>query len=327
MSPGSCKLNSHALTPRHNRRTIAASALLTVLACFGSAHVLANPIPPWVVLTHVHENDGADFCASLSVSTCDEIVQATDQTGRLAFDFIARPSVDGMSLEVIYSDCVNFSFAAEWPEDWGFVQAQACGSGTIEVTQQANRVIFSVESLRGAPEGEGLVGMGRVVLDVVSEGSVRRPSGGTWIGATPGRAGTACSDCVPITCEVPPAPHVYPLPSPAILELTASQEGTAVDSFHVDSRGFDPDCEEYGFESSAPWLVLEIGEPVVSPWGPVYDVGVLADGGGLEEGTYEGWIEIRAPRCQECVKVVFDVPAGSSPVPAVTWSAMKARFR
>jgi hypothetical protein len=292
-------------------------------ACIGST-VLANPVPNHVAYTHIHPGTG-DFCSALPVTTCEEIVQVTDATGVLSFDVILRW---WDALEWLYWPETDAMFTIQWPAEWQFVDASACGSGAVSVVHEGNRATFSIEHLESAPMSGELVGLCRLVLDVTSEGSISGPDWytpeGTYLNG--GRIST-CGDCVYAICDGLSPVHPA-LPSP-VLELAADSSGTASGQFHVSSDGPEDSGDiEYTFSTTAPWITLEadlLGDP--GGW-PEYDVTVTADAQTLGPGVHETWIEVRSATCYECQRIVFTVPETDPPAAdEETWGSLKARFR
>jgi hypothetical protein len=292
------------------------------LASIGSA-ALANPGPEGVVYAHIHGGAG-DFCSAVPVATCEEIVQVADATGVLSFDLILSW---GSELEYLYT-VTNAEFTIQWPPEWQFVDASVCGLGATSVVQEGDAASFSIENLEGCPVNGQLVGLGRLVLNVTSEGSLwcqdyNFPEVG--IGWSGGRI-SACGNCVHGVCgdysPVRPA-----LPSP-VLDLTADSSGTASGVFRVESDGSEHGNPlEYTFSSTAPWITIE-PISIDDPDYPRYDVTVTADDGTLEPGVHETWIEVQSATCYECERIIFTVPETDPPAAdEETWGSLKTRFR
>jgi hypothetical protein len=311
-----------SVPPALRRIGASTAVVFAVLAAPASA----NPVPFGFVLVHVHDDTG-DPCSAVPVSSCAEIVQTTDRTGTLAFDFLVEPYY--ADLPTLYSMSHNFQFTITWPADWQFASGSACGSGGVGVVQHDSQATFSIGDLHGAPliddGSESLVELGRLVLNVTSEGRVRRLSDNWWFGPawSEGRAGIVCGNCVPDYCTIYEA--YRPVFEPPLLELTAGADGMATGNFYVNSDGYNG-ASQYDFECSAPWISLD-----VVPTGqgePEYDVTVHADGHGLGVGVHEASIEVRAPYCQECERVLFTVNDSiPSPARPESWGSLKSRFR
>jgi hypothetical protein len=310
------------MAPR-GRRTAALMLAACALACIGSG-ARANPAPTAIVYTHIHGGQSV-FCNTLPVSACEEIVQVVDATGVLNFDMILAWGGD---LDFLYAWATNLEFTVRWPEEWQFVDASACGSGALGVVHEGNGATFIIESLEGAPVNGQVLGLGRLVLNVTSEGSTSCPdwpghAGTVWIG---GRI-SECGDCMEAICGVDWEPVRPALPSP-LLELAAGDSGMAVEQFHVDSDGLEHGTPiSYAFSATVPWITLETalsGDPTY----PDYDVTVTADARTLEPGVHEAWIEVQSETCYECEKIVFTVPETDPPAAdPETWGSMKTKFR
>jgi hypothetical protein len=305
------------------QRTATLMLAAYTLVCVGSA-ALANPGPMGIVYTHIHAG-GGDFCSALPVSTCEEFVQVTDATGILNFDMILPCWWD--DFEWLYGAVTNLEFTIQWPAEWQFVDASACGSGAVSVVHEGNGARFSIENLEGAPVNGQLLGLGRVVLNVTSEGSTScpdwpHPESISWV---EGRI-SGCGNCVHGVCgdysPVRPA-----LPSP-VLDLTADSSGTASGVFRVESDGSEHGNPlEYTFSSTAPWITIE-PISIDDPDYPRYDVTVTADDGTLEPGVHETWIEVQSATCYECERIIFTVPETDPPAAdEETWGSLKTRFR
>jgi hypothetical protein len=290
------------------------------LASIGSA-ALANPSPSGIVYTHIHAG-GGDFCSALPVSTCQEIVQVTDATGVLNFDMILPCWWLGEWL----CEGSSIVFTVKWPAAWQFVDASVCGSGA-SVVQVDNGATFSIGSMDGAPASGLLVGLGRLVLNVTSEGStwfthISSPDFSCdWVG---GRI-SGCGNCMRSRCgDWEPMRPVLPAP---VLELAAGDSGRAVGQFHVDSAGFEDGDLEYTFSASEPWITLA-PVSVGQSYYPEYDVTVTADALALAPGVHEAWIEVHAPYCYECEWIIVTVPETDPPAAdEETWGSLKTRFR
>jgi hypothetical protein len=284
------------------------------------------------VFTHVHAVEG-DLCAGLPVTTCEQITPITSSTGTLAFDFILYWR---FGTQALYAENSNLTFVIEWSSDWGYVDAQVCGSGDtgMVLSHQGNRATFWIQDLHGAPMSGDLVGLARLVLSVPVEGSLRciQQTGfgeyPDWPGA---RAGVECGTCLYYDCTGYP---IIPLIQPRLTELTADETGHASGQFHVDFTGFDeyPYVGEFEFTVTEPWLAVTTTYLGYDPCCPIYDAVAHADAKDLAPGVYEGWIEVHALECYECEKVVLTVPAPAS-IPDAgesapeTWGHVKSLFR
>lgn len=291
------------------------------LACAGNS-VQANPGPFGVVYTHIHAG-GGDFCSALQVATCQEFVQVTDANGIHNFDMILPCWWD--DFEWLYEAVTNLEFTIQWPAEWQFVDASACGSGAVSVVHEGNGARFSIENLEGAPVNGQLLGLGRVVLNVTSEGSTScpdwpHPESISWV---EGRI-SGCGNCVHGVCDDwDPVRPVLPWP---VLELTADRGGRASRLFFVDSDGSEHGPNEFTFSTTAPWITLKTTS-IGGPYSPEYDVTVSADAQTLEPGVHEAWVEVQSATCYECEKIVFNVPEQYTPAVPQTWGSLKTRFR
>jgi hypothetical protein len=307
------------------RRRVAALMLAAcTLACVGIA-ALANPGPSGLVFTHIHAGEGG-FCSALPVSTCEDLVQVSDATGILCFDMILPWWWD--DFEWLYGAVTNLEFTVQWPAEWQFVQASACGSGAVGVIHRGNGATFWIENLEGAPVNGQLLGLGRLVLNVTSEGSTScpdwpYPEGIAWVG---GRI-SECGNCMEAICTdwepIRPA-----LPSP-VLELAAGDSGMASGQFHVDCEGMEGGGSPtaFAFDTTEPWITLQ-AVSVGSSYHPEYDVTVTANAQALSPGVHEAWVEVQVPYCYECERIVFTVPETDPPatIPE-TWGSLKSKFR
>jgi hypothetical protein len=322
---GSCRPDQtvHAAWGLQRKRGMAALLVAAcALACIGSV-ARANPAPTAIVYTHIH-GGLSDFCNTLPVPACEEIVQVVDATGILNFDMILPWPHE---FEWLYGWATNLEFTVQWPAEWQFVDASACGSGVTDVVHEGNSATFSIENLEGAPVNGDVLGIGRLVLNVTSEGATSCPDwpwpmGIDWIG---GRI-SACGNCLAADCA-----HWEPirpvLPSP-LLELAADCGGTASGQFHVGSSGLEHGSppNEYAFSTSVPWITLDLVS-IGTPWFPEYDVTVTADAQTLEPGVYETWVEVQGQYCYECERIVFTVPEHPSPAVPDSWGSLKTKFR
>jgi hypothetical protein len=307
------------------RRGMAALVVAAcAVVCVGSA-ALANPMPNYLAYTHIQTEVG-DFCGALPVTACEDVVQVTDATGVLSFSVILRWWDD---IRWLYVPETDAEFTIQWPAEWQFVDASACGSGAVSVVHDGNQATFSIEHLESAPMSGQRVGLCRLVLDVTSEGSISSPDWhapeGTYL--IGGRI-SECGTCVEAICG-----HWQPvrpvLPSP-LLELAADDGGMASGQFHVNSDGYEDGAPvEYTFITSAPWIALEpvsVGNPEFPE--PEYDVTVTADVEALEPGVHKAWIEVHGPCCYECQRIVFTVPETDPPaVVPESWGSLKTKFR
>jgi hypothetical protein len=299
-------------------------ALLLMAAAvlaLGAGPARANPHPNGgFVLVNIHD-PGGDFCTSPLPASCDEFVQTTDRTGTLAFDIILySPYYEGFNYLYASSDIV---FTIAWPSDWQFVDAQACGSGAVGVAQEGNHATFTIQDPHGIPVSEEFAGLGRVILNVTSEGSA-------WFSQewydfladwAEGRAGVSCGTCVRLWCDH----YGYDTPelTPRLLELTADGTGGDTGSFHVDATGYDIGPDTLSFHADVPWISLDLIH--LQENAPVYDVTVHADATGLPPGVHEGTIEVSAQYCYECERVTLTVL--DTPVRPTSWGSLKTLFR
>jgi hypothetical protein len=299
--------------------------LLLAVPLLPGGWVPANPAPSCMVFTHVHDA-GAELCAGLPVATCEEITPITSRTGTLAFDFILDWRYG--SGELLERNA-NLVFRIGWSSAWQFDSAQVCGSGVKGFEHDGDTAIFWIESLEGAPIVGDLAGLARLVLTVPCQGSLRCISYDgfeeypEWPGA---RAGVACGSCPYPDCSY--RFPMVPAPDPLQLELTANENGYAFGQFHVYAWGWDlePPVGGFAFSETVAWLRAETTS-LGDPFRPEYDVIVTAEAGGLEPGVHEGWIEVQAPWCSECEKIVFTVPAAPPAAQGESWGRLKARFR
>ncbi len=310
-------------SPAPRMRALAVVLLAVCLPAVVQGPSRANPVPEGLVLTHIHDVQG-DLCATPPIGSCADVVQVTDRTGILAFDFILLDFTDNFMYLYATSDV---QFTVQWSHDWQYVAAEVCGSGVISVVHDGTHATFSIEDPHGVPVNGNFATLGRLVLNVTSEGQtwftqMENELYAEWI---EGRAGVVCGNCMTTYCDS--YGDLYPILSPRSLELSADSLGVAAGTFHVDTGGIGGEFDGYTFSASEPWITLaaiSLGQP---HW-PEYDVMVHAHAAGLALGTHEAWIEVHTPYCLECEHVFFTVSDTiDTATGTTTWGSVKNQFR
>jgi hypothetical protein len=307
-----------------------ASGLFLVGALLCPAVLLANPLPPAAVFTHVQPID-PQFCGQTAITLCDQLVQYTEESGPLEFDLFIDPLA--FWGEALYALTLDL----EWPAGWVLLGWEPCGGGGGSFDVAGDRGTLAL-TWPACPIMSGeLFLAARVSFDVTATGRLRvLDCGGQTIGVgcPPGTfyewaltngamAAVECAYCW-ADCEYGDGPCRVE-PTPKRLDLEAAQGEVLTRDVEVHYWGPCP-CD---YVVTEPWIEYEL------EWVGEYDqlMHVTIDTGPLVPGAYSAWIRLES-ECVDCVRVELTVlphgqeveeydPAG---VPT-SWGRIKSGYR
>ncbi len=335
-------MKSPESTNRSPARGLAAGLLICAWACLllPSAPATANPLPEAVLFFHVQPVDPL-FCATNTITTCDQIVQYTGDTGLLEFDLFVMQLVEPL-------DTVIFSLQTvlQWTPGWTLMDWEFChdGIGTVDVAgdealvditwwgcpQQINEVFLAARFVVDVT-GHGHFGQleflpSTLVLRCPPEEFILQPF------TAPAEAGVECAYCFQ-PCDF--SSPCNPQPDPTVIDLTLVQGQTAQRWIDVPISGGDYvwPCP-VTFVCTEDWMTVEAAEVEFNHW----LLTLTVDTAGLPTGPYEGWVRME-DQCVGCTRVNLQVltstgvpdenghfPTGEPPVQN-TWGQMKALYR
>lgn len=323
--------------------TVRLAALLMMGLLVATAPSLANPLLDCAVLVHVQPFE-PDFCSTSTISTCEQVMQHTAETGLLEFDLFVYTPGWGFDLPVS-----ALSGACQWPPDWQYVGHEIChgGDGLIDVVGPGALLdLYWPECPRMS--GEVFLAA-RFLLEVPNHGKFDFPVIGTqsniaiecppdeqilWVPLTcSAEAGVVCDYCQ-VPCDL--TASCDPQPSPSVLELQCFPGETAGGQISGSIAGHDElyICDELFVETDTDWLSHDLWH---QQWEGIFEIEVEADASGLGPGTYETWLRVIAD-CAGCTRVVLNVrdpqtipdqdPDGA-PQPAgdTSWGRLKQIYR
>ena len=123
---------------------------------------LANPIPANGVFVHVQPL-ASDFCTNNPITSCEDVVQFTTETGLLEFDlflFSAFPDVP------VY----RFQTNLHWPAGWVLTGWEICGGGDGVFSPTGDGAFVDITWAHCPPfDGDHFL-IARVVLEVSGPG-------------------------------------------------------------------------------------------------------------------------------------------------------------
>lgn len=280
--------------------------------------VAANPLPDAAIFTHVQVAD-PDFCTTHGITTCDEIVQITIESGPREFGLFYQP------VSYLTEPIEGFTIEAQWPEDWTYQGISAC-CGEYAATIVDNTIQLVIDADPGYQMDQFFL-VAHIALDVESAGRFALTSaevllgGGwaMWIDGIPALAGVPCGDCTQ-PCDYGEA--CLARADVDFLEMSAAQGSQAQATFRGWAMGMNPLCD-VAFDS--PTSFLSVGFEVSAMGG--YDVTVTADATGLAPGYHFGYVRAYTNMpCETCIPVYFTVTPGT-PVMNTTWGSIKSVFR
>jgi len=297
-----------------SRFAMAAAALLFA-ALVSTSPVAANPLPIAAVFTHVEAHQ-AGFCGTTTVTSCEQIVQISSETGFVDFDLFFVPVAS------LLGAVESFRFEFDWPHRWTIQSLEVC-CGTHVLEPGDDGLVLTIDVDPGY-QADQFFPIARLALDVpvagrlvLSDLEMDLGGGPFWILGVPGRAGVPCGTCVQL-CDFGDA--CIADADVDLVEMTAPEGGGVTTQFRGWTSGLNPLCEVY-FSSPADWLDVAA---MPSPSGG-YDVFVTADASGLALGTHETVIQALTPTCTACVQIVLTVST-ATPVQRETWGNIKRQF-
>lgn len=301
-------------------RGFPALIMATLLCCglLGSAGpAQANPLPAYMVFTHVHNWD-PQFCENTSIVTCSQVVQYTSLDGDVEFDLFLDNRWGFLG------PVSAFSVDAHWPAGWSFVDFQICAAGAVTVEVLGDHALLQAafdSPLPATPES--LLLLGRVRMHVSGYGSL------TWYPASingdsygefsSGEAGVECTYHY-TTCYPWPCCRAHLEPTAVTLSVVHGTQAQTTLAASIGSTSSLEPCP-VTFLDDEPWVSLEV-QPV-DEWSAT--VTVTVDASDLPVGTYETWVRGMGT-CQDCSKITVIVEQGS-PIQTEAWGGIKARFR
>lgn len=288
-------------------------AVLMLLAALGLGIANANPYPSAGLMIHVQEVDPT-FCETNPMTSCADLVLATDQSGLLEFDlFVQRDLSD--PLDVV-------SCTLGWTAGWTFQSVEFCaGVGVFELAGDGIDLLVNTPSVT-----DPFFLLARVVIDVTSYGRIR---GDGWIHYeagweeylynSPTDAGRTCGTCL-ADCNYDD--ECKPIVDPYNLYFEVAQGETAQGQFDLLVSSFTGWPCALTAEADAPWLALTLEEVSYE----VYIGHVTVDATGLSVGEYTSWIRCWTEVCERCVEVHLAVDEATPTVPA-SWGMIKTLYR
>jgi hypothetical protein len=304
----------------------------TLLAVVLVQPVRANPLPSGQVIFNVQAVDPS-FCSHPPLS-CHDAVQYTDQEGILEFDFyvynLVEPeyTVSALTAEL------------DWPATWIVLDWEVCGSGSGEVQIGSGSGSLDLNWPLCPQTTNGMFPVMRFIVEVNGFGEFRAgfvdaelgcpPETEPWsFGGGRGQAGVRCDYCFqPCSGEEACDPQV----DPAQIELELAPGGTAEREIHVVTGLPWLDCAYTPiFSVTESWMSLESLQTSPTDW----DIRLLLDAAGLEEGDYQGWFQTDVG-CRGCTRVSLHVQTTSGvpgnlpngPVVDIgSWGRLKKVFR
>lgn len=314
-----------------------AAGLSTLALLAALTPAAANPLPDAAVLIHVQPAVGSP--EPTTITSCDEIVQYTEQSGYLEFDvFVYALSFQGMPISQV-------AFGLEWPADWTLYSTEVFHDGEGGITQTGPGQADLDVTWPSCPILEDQVFLvGRLVMEVTHPGSLVTDLNWTPAGhygcppqtcefyamAGEGQAAVVCSYCaIPCDLHDPCRAEL----SPPTLELDALQGETTQGVIDATVHGGDGSMPcPITFDATAPWISLD------TEWFDWYTVTitVTADATGLATGTHACWVR-GLHECVGCTRVLLTVEASSQGVPEdppvpgpaqqVSWGTLKGLYR
>jgi hypothetical protein len=268
------------------------------------APISANPLPPGVVLCHVHPWDQY-FCNQNPISDCNDINQYSEAVGDVEFDLYyigMAEQIESISLEI------------GWPSNWTFVDFENCSEGFPlwdAYPDHCNLEWYFVPPVEWVP-GEPFL-LGRLRLDVGGFGSLiwingwceGEPMGhDVWLG--PAMAGVGDCFCytncagLGLACGMAMDPEILEID----VDIGETAEGLL--SGPVRFGNFGEVCP-VEFVCDEPWVMLTV------EWPEVYwaDITVTVDATDLPLGHHTAVVRAES-ECVDCSEVIVHVrePSG-----------------
>ncbi len=330
------------MDPRCGLRSLRRGWLRTAMSHVGVAALVAllltlppathaNPLPAAAVFTHVQQPDPT-FCDACPITQCSQIVQYTEATGPVEFDFFVWVPVSDV--------VVSAQLTLVWPEEWTFIDGGPCNGAVGDLEVDGHQAVLTT-TWPDCLTFEDIFLAGRVVLNVTSFGELELPYGASTItyGCPPNQfdwdidalggaqAGVVCSYCYQdCSFEMPCEPVLSP--DDIALELVRGE--TAITQIAAQLHGWTPCTAD--FVSSEPWMQLRTEEVGAGE----YAVTLTVDSAGLEPGDYAGWVR-GISECVGCAHVSLTVlqsqgiedeeTDGAPPEDVSTWGALKILYR
>ncbi len=314
---------------------------LIVMAVFLSSPGQANPLPPGVLMVHVQPVD-PDFCDQSPITSCDEIVQLTEEIGELEFDLFVHTFGLGPPGTPLY----DLQAIVSWPSAWSIVSAEICneGEGSVGYVAGDNHAIVDI-SWPDCPllTSDTVFLACRILMNVTGDGIFHAYFQDGSLGCPPdleplwlvdgaARAGIECAFCWQ-PCDFSTLCGGELSPTYLALEVVQGATTQGEINAHLWDAGMNP-CDP-AFVGDEDWMDIDV------VWIGEYDrlLLVTADAANLDPGYYEGWVRSE-DECVFCTRVGLEVlpssqgipegpPAGSPEEPGLsnTWGQIKALYR
>jgi hypothetical protein len=292
--------------------------------------VLANPLPPGLILPHV-QPPVANFCDD-PITACSQLVQHTTSQGLLEFDLFLYPTIFPGPIEVS-----RMQTAVEWPSEWSFLDYEIChdGQGTVDILNDG--AILDIAWPTCPMLTDEIFLAVRFTLLVDRHGELRSRQGyesKVVFGCPPvdsldmyvssGEAGVECAYCDQ-PCDLSWA--CMPDPDPTSLALEVIEGGSTTSAIHVPIVGGDliTPCA-IDFVVTESWMQVTATELGWQDWSVTLEVQTA----GLAPGSYDGWVRMES-ECVGCTYVTLEVlPEGTAAddgLVTTTWGRLKTLYR
>jgi hypothetical protein len=311
------------------RPALAAALLLAAVALLLAVFALpgaANVLPESALLIHVRPVTGT--CVT-SITNCDQIEDLAPTLGTWEFLMFFMPIHWQLAHEPVELRGLDCDLV--WPDTWELTGGEFCSGWGGQLDLNGPPYHFQA----GWDCADLPIGNHEVFLIARFEFTVNGP--GRFDFADPRWGSTVTLGCpsafltYPKGCgaEVAPACAFTHIPcgygptcaidfSPAQLELLAAPGDSAVGEVELQTDL----CTLRSLEPMADWLSVSATNVGFRH----YKLAVTADASNLAVGTYESWIRAEAETIGRCLPVTF-VVGETTPMPGMTWGAIKALYR
>jgi len=308
-------------------------ALLVILLA-GAAPVVANPVPPSLLLLHVQPED-PQHCAPLDVHHCEDLTQVTHASGDLEFIvYLQRGDPDPTPI-------AQADFTLRWGSGWVPLELESCTDAEYSYELFGNELILHFE-WPDCPVFPPFQPICKLAV-AVQEGGCLEVSGNPSVdwGCVPniwreypmvGKAQAAvdCDYACFFDCDggEPCEPHL----APAELEIQLPQGGNTQEVLQSVIAPYHNGCD-LEVDATEPWIALEVIQ--TSP--TRHEIHVSVDAAGMAPGEYDAWIRATS-QARDCCPVHLTVTPGAQSLPEdealpadettrTTWGRVKDLYR